>query len=129
IGGEQGYADVWYRGHFAIEYKGKDKYPTLEAAYQQLLQYRENLENPPLLIGCDIDRWEIHTNFTGTEKVVHEFTNADIASSSRIQRMLRQIFDDPYQLHPGRTAADVTADAADVFAVIARNMRDWEAEP
>ena len=36
------------RGHFAWEYKGKHKDPA--AVYQQLLLYREDLENPPLLV-------------------------------------------------------------------------------
>ena len=45
------WADVWMRGHFAWEYKGKHK--DLAAAYQQLLLYREDLENPPLLVVCD----------------------------------------------------------------------------
>jgi hypothetical protein len=45
--GGDGFADVWKRGHFAWEYKGKHK--DLVAAYKQLLQYREALENPPLL--------------------------------------------------------------------------------
>src|SRR5687768_555539 len=40
-GGGQGFADVWLRGHFAWEYKGRHK--NLGAAYQQLLQYREDL--------------------------------------------------------------------------------------
>jgi len=47
--GQQGWADVWMRGHFGWEYKGKHK--DLDAAYQQLLLYREDLENPPLLAG------------------------------------------------------------------------------
>ncbi len=64
--GGQGWADVWMRCHFGWEYKGKHK--DLAAAYKQLLQYREDLENPPLLIVCDLDRFEIHTNFTGTVK-------------------------------------------------------------
>jgi hypothetical protein len=42
--GGDGFADVWMRGHFAWEYKGKHK--DLGAAYQQLLQYREHLDNP-----------------------------------------------------------------------------------
>ena len=50
-GGEQGWADVWMRGHFAGEYKGKRK--SLAAAYDQSLEYREDLENPPLLVICD----------------------------------------------------------------------------
>ncbi len=62
---------MWKRGHFAWEYKGKHK--DLKAAYDQLLQYREALENPPLLVVCDLDRFEIHTNFTNTPAVVHKF--------------------------------------------------------
>src|SRR5437899_778392 len=54
-GGVKGWADVWLRGHFAWEYKGKHK--DLTVAYQQLLRYREDLENPPLLIVCDLDRF------------------------------------------------------------------------
>ncbi|NLX11969.1 MAG: N-6 DNA methylase [Chloroflexi bacterium] len=128
-GGGQGYADVWFRDHFAIEYKGKGKYKSLDEAYQQLLRYRENLGNPPLLIVCDIEHWEIHTNFTGTEKKVHRFTNRDIGTSQRVQRMLHQMFYEPYAFHPDRTAEQVTADAATVFKDIAENMRAWEAAP
>lgn len=129
LGGGQGWADVWYKGHFAIEYKGKGKYDTLDAAYDQLLKYRENLDNPPLLIVCDIEHWEIHTNFTGTPKRIERFTNRDIASSTRVQRMLRWLFEDPQQFHPRRTTEQVTADAADVFRQIADNMRAWDAAP
>ena len=60
-----------FRGHFGWEYKGKHK--DLAAAYGQLLLYREALENPPLLVVCDLDRFEIHTNFTGTAKRVYAF--------------------------------------------------------
>ena len=45
--GGNGFADVWYKDHFAIEYKGPDG--NLSKAYNQLLEYRESLENPPLL--------------------------------------------------------------------------------
>ncbi len=126
--GGQGYADVWYKGHFAIEYKGKGKYKTLDDAYQQLLRYRENLYNPPLLIVCDIEHWEIHTNWPNTEKKITTFTNADI-TRPRFQRILRALFFDPDQLHPDRTSAQVTASAADVFKKVADNMRSWEASP
>jgi hypothetical protein len=64
--GGQGWADVWYRGHFAIEYKGP--HGDLEKAYSQLLQYRESLENPPLLIVSNIQTITIHTNFTNSVK-------------------------------------------------------------
>jgi hypothetical protein len=47
--GGDGWADVWMQGHFGWEYKGKHK--DLVAAYRQLLQYREALENPPAARG------------------------------------------------------------------------------
>ena len=50
--GGQGWADVWKKGYFAWEYKGQ--HADLDKAYQQLLQYREALLNPPLLIVSDI---------------------------------------------------------------------------
>ena len=56
IGG-QGWADVWYRGHFALEYKGPHK--DLVKACDQLLRYKDDLENPPLLIVSDHGESEI----------------------------------------------------------------------
>lgn len=61
---ERGFADVWKRGCFAWEYKGRRK--NLDEAYKQLLRYRESLENPPLLVVCDFDRYVIRTKFNGT---------------------------------------------------------------
>ena len=51
----------------------------LAAAYRQLLDYRY-LENPPLLVVCDLDRFEIHTNFTNTRKRVYAFDLEGLAS-------------------------------------------------
>jgi hypothetical protein len=52
--GGEGWADVWRRGRFAWEYKGKHK--DLDAAHRQLLQYAGALENPPLCeIACNTD--------------------------------------------------------------------------
>ena len=67
----KGWADVWLDGRFGWEYKGKHK--DLDAAYNQLLKYREALENPPLLVVCDLDQFEIHTNFTAKPTVVFAF--------------------------------------------------------
>jgi hypothetical protein len=61
-GGGKGWADVWKKKGFAWEYKGKNK--DLNAAYDQLLKYREALENLPLLTVCDMDRFVLRTNFT-----------------------------------------------------------------
>src|SRR3954470_4527466 len=74
--GGAGWAAVWFRGHFAWEYKSQ--HACLKAAYRQLLQYREDLGNPPLLVVCDLDRFEVHTNFTGTAKKVYAFSLEDL---------------------------------------------------
>lgn len=127
--GTQGFADVYLQGHFAIEYKAPNKYKDLRAAYDQLLQYREQLQNPPLLIVTDIQNWEIHTNWSNTEKRVYRFTHEDILNRSVVQDYLRHIFTDPAKLHPHRNTEQVTADAAKGFQTIADNMREWQADP
>ena len=127
--GGRGFADVYYEDHFAVEYKAPGKYKDLNTAYQQLLQYRENLNNPPLLAVTDIDNWEIHTNFPNTEKRVHRFKHEEITSDSNALKALRAMFHAPERLHPRRHTEQVTKEAADVFQLIADNMRQWEADP
>ena len=124
-----GFADVYYENHFAIEYKTADKYKDLNAAYEQLLKYREKLNNPPLMAVTDFKRWEIHTNFPNTEKRVYNFSHSEIASSSEAWAWLRALFHAPQRLHPGRNTAQVTKEAADAFQLVADNMRDWNAAP
>ena len=89
-GGGEGWADVWMKGKFAWEYKRKRR--SLLEAYQQLLRYREDLENPPLLVVCDLNRFEVHTNFTGTAKRVYDFdltgVNADIKKAMELGNSL-----------------------------------------
>ncbi len=127
--GGQGFADVFYGGHFAIEYKTPGKYKDFGDAYNQLLQYRENLNNPPLLIVTDIRNWEIHTNFPNTEKRVYRFTHGEIASDPEKLAWLRHMFDDPDRLNPGRNTEQITADAAKSFQIITDNMRGWNTDP
>ena len=86
---ERGFADVWKKGCFAWEYKGKKK--NLEDAYKQLLRYRESLLNPPLLVVCDFDRYIVRTNFNGTVQEVHEFTN-DLVDRPQHLKILRSVF-------------------------------------
>ena len=118
--GERGWADVWKRSFFGWEYKGRHK--DLAAAYQQLLLYREDLENPPLLVVCDMDRFEVHTNFTGTAKLVHAFNLAGLAAAENLD-VLRKTFCDPAALRPGQTTAEVTVAVAERFARLADGMR------
>ena len=125
-GGGKGFADVWYENHFAFEYKGKHK--DLGAAYGQLLQYRESLGNPPLLVVTDTQRYEVHTNFTGTVKRVYRFTNAELPRPENL-RVLRALFTDPDSLRPTRTVEGVTEEAARKFARLADGMRARGVEP
>lgn len=120
-GGGDGWADVWKRGYFGWEYKGKKK--NLDAAYQQLLQYRESLENPPLLVVCDLDRIIIHTNFTNTPHQVHEILLQDLAEP-RSLALLRAVFFAPEKLHPIQTAQAITEAAANRIGSIAVTMRE-----
>lgn len=127
-GGGDGWADVWFKNHFGWEYKGKRK--NLAAAYQQLLQYREDLDNPPLLVVCDLDRFEVHTNFTGTAKRAYAFTLADLATPAATAtsalpplEVLRALFTEPERLRPALTSASVTERAAAEFARLAESLR------
>ena len=103
--GRQGRADVWKREHFGWEYKGA--HADLGAAYRQLLDYREDLENPPALIVSDMDLIEVHTNFTGTRPDIHRVTlDALDAGSDRTAealRVLRAVMLDPEALRPEQT--------------------------
>ncbi len=118
--GDHGWADVWMRGHFAWEYKGKHK--DLKAAYQQLLLYREDLANPPLLVVCDMDRFEVHTNFTGTAKRVYAWDLDSLADAGNLE-ILRKVFTDPAALRPEQTNVGITEAAAGSFGQLADALR------
>jgi type II restriction/modification system DNA methylase subunit YeeA len=126
VEGGDGFADVWYRGHFAWEYKTRHK--NLEDAYAQLLRYREDLENPPLLVVCDLERFEIHTNFTNTVKHVYRFTNDEVAEP-RVLDILRALFYAPSELAPSKTIEQVTEEAAADFARLAPMLTGRGIEP
>ena len=133
-GGGQGFADVWRRGYFAWEYKKQRA--DLAAAYRQLLSYREDLENPPLLVVCDLDRFEVHTNFTNTVTAVYAFTLADLATPAPVAgsalpalEVLRAVFSEPERLRPRQTTAQVTEAAAREFAQLAQRLHLAGADP
>lgn len=108
------------RDHFGWEYKKKHR--NLFEAYQQLLRYREDLDNPPLLVVSDLDRFEIHTNFTGTAKQVYAFDLDGLGQPPHLDT-LRKLFTDPDGLRPGRTTVAVTEEIASRFARLADGMR------
>jgi type II restriction/modification system DNA methylase subunit YeeA len=120
-GGGEGWADVWRKGCFAWEYKGKRK--NLDAAFAQLLQYSVALENPPLLIVSDMDRIRIHTNWTNTVQEVHEFALEDLIDGANRER-LKQAFIDPEAFKPQKTRQALTEETAREFAGLAQRLRD-----
>ena len=124
--GSDGYADVWKKGFFAIEYKGRRK--DLGAAYEQLLRYREDLDNPPLLAVCDTDRLVIHTNFTNTAKLTYELNVANLADPGSLE-LLRALFNAPDKLRPGTTVAFVSEEAARKVAAVAQALEARGIEP
>ena len=126
--GSMGQADVRKQGCFGWEYKGKNK--DLTAAYEQLLGYREGLGNPPLLVVCDMNRFEVHTNFTNTEPRVISFTLKDMGDNPTYYvNLLRDVFRNPEALHPNRDPRYITETAAAKFGEVAQALRDLDHDP
>ena len=124
--GGKGFADVWKRGFFAWEYKGKRK--NLSDAYLQLLLYRDDLENPPLLVVCDLHHFEIHTNFTGTPKQVYAFTIHDL-ENPEVRARLKQVFTDPERLNPKYYRERVTQAASEQIGTLALRLSERGHDP
>jgi len=124
--GADGWADVWKRGCFAWEYKGRRA--DLDAAFNQLRQYALALENPPLLIVSDMARFRIRTNWTNSVSVTHEFTLDDLADGATRDK-LKWAMSEPERLRPGETRQTVTERAAATFAELAQGLRDQDHDP
>jgi hypothetical protein len=129
LGGGDGFADVWKRGFFAWEYKGKRK--DLRAAYVQLVGYKDALENPPLLIVSDMETIEVRTNFTGLAPVTKVVTLDQLAAPdpSDALAILRAIFTAPEELRPTFEPAQITEQAARHFAELAQALRARSHDP
>ena len=124
--GGDGWADVWKRGHFAWEYKGK--HANLDKAFQQLRRYALALENPPLLIVSDMARFRITTNWTNSISVVREFALADLEDGAN-RDLLKWAMSDPERLRPGQTRQMVTERAAATFSELAQSLRNGGHDP
>ncbi|NCC37552.1 MAG: class I SAM-dependent DNA methyltransferase, partial [Chloroflexia bacterium] len=124
--GGQGWADVWKKGHFGWEYKGPRA--DLGKAFQQLQQYRDSLQNPPLLVVSDIQTIVIHTNFVNTVKQTQTLALADLETPEGLQ-ILRKVFFHPYALEPSLTIQQVTEAAAAEFARLADLLRRYGEQP
>ncbi len=125
-GGGEGWADVWRHECFAWEYKGKRK--DLDAAYNQLLKYKDSLQNPPLLIVSDMDRILVRTNWTNTVQEIHAIRLDDL-NDAHTRDLLRNCFVNPDALRPQKTRAMLTQEAADKFIAIAQRLRQRGHDP
>jgi type II restriction/modification system DNA methylase subunit YeeA len=119
-GGGQGFADVWKRGSFAWEYKKKRR--SLDEALVQLSRYSAALENPPLHVVCDTDRFKIVTAWTNTVPKTYEIELDDLLDSEK-RDILHAVFHDPEKLKPARTRSGLTKDAADKFSGISASLQ------
>ena len=122
----QGWADVAKLGYFGWEYKGKNA--DLEKAYDQLLRYRDSLQNPPLLIVSDIDHIVIRTNYTNLPTRTYTLLLDDLLKPESIE-ILKTVFFDPEKLKPKETIESVTREAAAKFARLADNLRRYGSDP
>ena len=119
-GGGEGWADVWRRGAFAWEYKGRKA--NLDKAFAQLQQYAVALENPPLLIVSDMETIRLHTNFTNTVQEIHTIPIEDLADAA-VRDRLRRAFLEPESFRPARTRQMLTEEVAEEFATLAHTLR------
>jgi hypothetical protein len=111
-GGGDGFADVWKKGFFAWEYKKKKR--NLDDALTQLVRYAAALENPPLQVACDTDRFLIRTAWTNAVPKTYEFSLDDLAEPENL-KLLHNVFFEPEKLRPSETRAALTKEAADKF--------------
>jgi type II restriction/modification system DNA methylase subunit YeeA len=126
ISGGEGWADVWKKGFFAWEYKGKKK--DLEAAYRQLLQYRTALLNPPLLIVSDMETILIRTDFTNTVRREFRLSLDDLLEPAGLET-LRTAFENPDRLRAEETSEEVTREVATQFSRLADALRSRGVDP
>src|SRR5512141_490850 len=124
--GGQGWADVAKLGFFGWEYKAKDA--DLQKAYDQLLGYRDSLQNPPLLIVSDINNIVIRTNYTTLPTRTITLTLDDLLKPASLA-ILKTVFTDPDKFKPQQTVESVTQEAAMQFSRLAENLRKYGSNP
>src|SRR6185503_10322777 len=124
--GGSGWADVAKLGYFGWEYKGK--HADLDKAYDQLLRYRDALNNPPLLIVSDINNIVIRTNYTNLPTRTITLTLDDLLTADGL-KILKTVFFSPEDLKPQVTIESVTQEAARQFSTLANVLRKFGEEP
>jgi hypothetical protein len=89
---------------------------------EQLVRYAAALENPPLQVVCDTDRFIIRTAWTNTVPKQYEIELDDLALPEK-REILWAVFHDPERLRPKETRAGLTKEAADKFSTIALRLQ------
>lgn len=120
-GGGDGWADVWRRGCFGWEYKGKHK--DLQAALRQLVTYALDLESPPYLVVSDMERIEIHSNWTNTVTKTWTLGFDDLRVGANLE-LLRAVFEGSERFKPGQTPQELTAKVAARFGKLGRDLQE-----
>jgi SAM-dependent methyltransferase len=124
--GKRGWADVWKRGHFGWEYKSR--HISLDVALDELKQYALMLENPPLLIVCNLITFRIVTNWPNAVSERYDFDIYGLHNPTNRQ-ILKWAFSDPDKLRPNVTRQYVTELVAGKFAELASALRARGHEP
>ncbi len=125
-GGGDGWADVWRKGCFAWEYKGKHK--DLNAALRQVQTYALDLQNPPYLVVSDMERIVVHTNWTNTISRRIEFTLDDLHEPEKLA-VLRLVFEGSDSLKPKISPQELTAKVVQRFGELGRRLQDRKHHP
>ena len=104
-----GWADVWKRGCFAWEYKGRHR--NVNRAFNQMRQCALALETPALLIVSDMVQLRHRTNWTNCVSLQQEFRLDDLADGA-VSGKLEWAMSEPERLRPGETRQTIeTQDA------------------
>jgi len=122
--GNKGWADAYYQNRFIWEYKGP--HGNLHKAYQQLLLYKDELGNPPLLITCDLQTIIIHANYTNTVRQSHEITLERLVKRDGLE-LLQRVFHAPRPefdefFKPKQTKEHRTLATAEAFVKVANSL-------
>jgi len=88
-----------------------------------LASFSNTLENPPLLVVCDLDSFRIRANWTNTVSEAYEFVLDDLRDPA-IRTKLKWTLSDPEKLRPRKTRQALTEGAAASFAALAQRLRE-----
>lgn len=126
VGGGDGWADVWRKGCFAWEYKGR--HANLGGALRQLQTYTLDLQMPPYLVACDLETIVVHTNWNNTVSERHELSLDDLLDADK-REFLKLVLRGSEQLKPTISPQELTAKAVQRFGDIGLRLQQRGHDP